>query len=185
MSETNEPKASELRLLREVVENEGRDGVSIYLRERGNLRLETGMNVNRPTIKSAQDKELVDWSGSIGTPVTSTAHGKQIYQAKWGPLPPREEIPGSGRPSLDAILVLDAAPVAEVAHALFDAALRAAREKASDDPDYYDLMLKIQDMDTPNALAALRKASLPSDMIVPIADVLALLVPHTYAPRIT
>jgi hypothetical protein len=73
----------------------------------------------------------------------------------------------------------------EAAHALFDAVLRAAREKASDDPDDCDLMLQVQDMDTPDALAALKKAFLPSDMIEPIADALAVLAPHTYAPQTT
>ncbi|WP_256098641.1 hypothetical protein [Streptomyces agglomeratus] len=93
-------------------------------------------------------------------------------------------------PYLAALTAETAPPVAdkteaaaEAAHALFDAVLRAAREKASDDPDDYDLMLQVQDMDTPDALAALKKAFLPSDMIEPIADALAVLAPHTYAPR--
>ncbi|MFJ5817328.1 hypothetical protein ACIQGT_26040 [Streptomyces sp. NPDC093108] len=38
------------------------------------------------------------------------------------------------------------------------------------------------DMDAPDALTALKDASLPSDMIGPIADALALLAPHTYSP---
>ncbi|MEV4868528.1 hypothetical protein [Streptomyces syringium] len=80
-------------------------------------------------------------------------------------------------PVVDATMAAD-----EAAHALFDAVLRAAREKASDDPDDYDLMDEIQDMDTPDALAALKNASLPTDMIGPIADALALLAPHTYSP---
>ncbi|WP_435060310.1 hypothetical protein [Streptomyces sp. bgisy060] len=70
----------------------------------------------------------------------------------------------------------------EVAHTLFDAVLRAAREVASDDPDDADLMDEIQDMDAPAALAALKNASLPTDMIGPIADALALLAAHTYSP---
>ncbi|MFD7861576.1 hypothetical protein [Streptomyces sp. NPDC059783] len=73
----------------------------------------------------------------------------------------------------------------EAAHALFDAVLRAAREVASDDPDDADLMLQVQDMETPHALAALKKAFLPSDMIEPIAEALSHLAPHTYAPRPT
>ncbi|WP_237409008.1 hypothetical protein [Streptomyces sp. M2CJ-2] len=80
-------------------------------------------------------------------------------------------------------VVHETAAAAEAAHALFDAVLRAAREKASDAPDDYDLMLQVQDMDTPDALAALKKAFLPSDMIEPIADALAVLAPHTYAPH--
>lgn len=95
-----------------------------------------------------------------------------------------------------AALTADTAPpaaadteaAAEAAHTLFDAVLRAAREKASDDPDDYDLMLQVQDMDTPDALAALaalKQAFLPSDTIEPIADALAHLAPHTYAPRTT
>lgn len=70
----------------------------------------------------------------------------------------------------------------EAAHTLFDAVLRAAREVASDHPDDADLMHEIQDMDAPDALAALQNASLPSDMIGPIADALVLLAPHTYSP---
>ncbi|MCQ1582748.1 hypothetical protein [Streptomyces parvus] len=77
----------------------------------------------------------------------------------------------------------DPEAAAEAAHTLFDAVFRAAQEKASDDPDDYDLMLQVQDMDTPAALAALRKAFLPSDMIEPIADALTHLAPHTYAPQ--
>ncbi|MFC9956016.1 hypothetical protein ACFVIB_01430 [Streptomyces nigra] len=42
-------------------------------------------------------------------------------------------------------------------------------------------MHEIQDMDVPDALAALKTASLPSDMIGPIADALALLVTHNYS----
>ncbi|MFJ8696842.1 hypothetical protein [Streptomyces roseolilacinus] len=79
----------------------------------------------------------------------------------------------------------DTTAAAEAAHTLFDAVLRAAREKAPDDPDDYDLMLKVQDMDTPDALAALKKAFLPSAMIEPIADALVVLAPHTYASRTT
>lgn len=70
----------------------------------------------------------------------------------------------------------------EAAHTLFDAVMRAAREVASDDPDDTDLMDEIRDMDAPDALAALKNASLPSDMIDPIADALTLLAPHTYSP---
>ncbi|MFI0813487.1 hypothetical protein [Streptomyces echinatus] len=70
----------------------------------------------------------------------------------------------------------------EAAHTLFDAVLRAAREVASDQADDADLMHEIQDMDAPDALAALKNASLPSDMIDPIADALVLLAPHTYSP---
>ncbi|WP_440581031.1 hypothetical protein [Streptomyces sp. PT19] len=67
----------------------------------------------------------------------------------------------------------------EAAHTLFDAMLRAAREVASDDPH---LMDEIRNMDAPAALAALKTASLPSDMIGPIADALTPLAPHTYSP---
>ncbi|MFH0245916.1 hypothetical protein ACGRHY_26675 [Streptomyces sp. HK10] len=70
----------------------------------------------------------------------------------------------------------------EAAHTLFDAVLRAAREVASDHPDDADLTDEIRDMDAPAALAALKTASLPSDMIGPIADALTLLAPHTYSP---
>ncbi|MEU5242206.1 hypothetical protein ACH4UR_37340 [Streptomyces lydicus] len=73
----------------------------------------------------------------------------------------------------------------EAAHTLFDAVLRAAREVASDHPDDADLMYEIQYMDAPDALAALKNASLPSDMIGPIADALAHLAPRTYAPQTT
>ncbi|MEU6547901.1 hypothetical protein [Streptomyces sp. NPDC046859] len=66
-------------------------------------------------------------------------------------------------------------------HTLFDAVLAAAREVACDDPDDADLMHEIQDMDALDALAALKTASLPSDMIGAIADALALLAPHTYS----
>ncbi|MEV6841101.1 hypothetical protein AB0N17_42625 [Streptomyces sp. NPDC051133] len=38
---------------------------------------------------------------------------------------------------------------AEAAYTLFDAVLGAAREKASDDPDAYDLMLQVEDMAPP------------------------------------
>jgi hypothetical protein len=86
----------------------------------------------------------------------------------------------SNTPAPGATPAADAA--AEAAHTLFDAVLRAAREVASDDPDDYDLMLQVQNMDAPDALAALKNASLPSDMIDPIADALALLAPHTYSP---
>lgn len=72
---------------------------------------------------------------------------------------------------------------AEAAFVLFDAVLRAARETASDDPDDADLMCEVEAMDAPEALAALRKACLPSDMIEPIADALALLAPHTFTPQ--
>ncbi|MFE9250899.1 hypothetical protein [Streptomyces sp. NPDC007088] len=44
---------------------------------------------------------------------------------------------------------------------------------ASDDPDDADLMDEIRDMDAPDALAALKDASLPLDMIGPIGDALA------------
>ncbi|MFI6278033.1 hypothetical protein [Streptomyces sp. NPDC050988] len=72
------------------------------------------------------------------------------------------------------------AETAEAAYVLFDAVLRAARETASDDPDDADLMCEVEAMDAPDALAALRKACLPSDMIEPIADALALLAPHAF-----
>ncbi|MET7490527.1 hypothetical protein [Streptomyces sp. NPDC005538] len=77
----------------------------------------------------------------------------------------------------------EASEAAEAAYVLFDAVLRAAREKASDDPDDFDLMCQVEDMDAPDALAALRKACLPSDMIEPIADALALLAPHAFGPQ--
>ncbi|MFD8671257.1 hypothetical protein ACFV1U_38615 [Streptomyces microflavus] len=72
---------------------------------------------------------------------------------------------------------------AETAHTLFNAVLSAAREVASDDPDDADLMDQVRDMDGPDALAALTDASLPSDMIGPIADALTHLAPHAYATR--
>ncbi|MCX4681366.1 hypothetical protein OG413_45500 [Streptomyces sp. NBC_01433] len=72
---------------------------------------------------------------------------------------------------------------ADAAHTLFDAILRDAREVASDDPDDSDLIYEIQDMAPHDALAALKKAFLPSDMIEPIAEVLTLLAPHTYTPQ--
>lgn len=77
---------------------------------------------------------------------------------------------------------VEPAAAEEAAHTLFDAVLAAAREVACDDPDDADLMHEIQDMDTRDALAALKDASLPSNMIGPIADVLALLAPHAYGP---
>ncbi|MGW6202114.1 hypothetical protein ACWF9B_00440 [Streptomyces sp. NPDC055089] len=89
-----------------------------------------------------------------------------------------------------AALTADSAPpgaadteATDAAHNLFDAVLRAAQEKASDDPDDYELMFRVRDMDTRDALAALQKAVLPSDMIEPIADALAHLAPHAYTPR--
>ncbi|MFJ5951404.1 hypothetical protein [Streptomyces noursei] len=72
---------------------------------------------------------------------------------------------------------------ADAAHTLYAAVLEAARETASDDPDDCDLMHEVEHMAAPAALAALKKAFLPSDMIEPIADALALLAPHTYAPQ--
>ncbi|MGW3932957.1 hypothetical protein ACWECC_33420 [Streptomyces microflavus] len=85
-------------------------------------------------------------------------------------------------PHLAALTSSTPPDAADVAHILFDAILRAAREVASDHPDDADRMYEIQDMDTPDALAALKDASLPSDMIGPIADALVLLAPHTYSP---
>ncbi|MFI5867141.1 hypothetical protein [Streptomyces sp. NPDC051546] len=85
-----------------------------------------------------------------------------------------------------AALTADTPPAteaaAEAAHTLFHAVLNEAREVASDDPDDSDLMLQVQDMAPHDALAALKKAFLPSDLIEPIADALALLAPHTYTP---
>ncbi|MEU6293069.1 hypothetical protein [Streptomyces sp. NPDC046988] len=81
-----------------------------------------------------------------------------------------------------AALTANTPPAAEAAHTLFHAVLSEAREVASDDPDDSDLMLQVQDMAPHDALAALRKAFLPSDLIEPIADALALLAPDTYAP---
>lgn len=72
---------------------------------------------------------------------------------------------------------------AEAAHTLFNAVMSAAREVASDDPDDADLMDQVRDMQGPDALAALTDASLPSDMIGPIADALTHLAPHAYATR--
>jgi hypothetical protein len=89
-------------------------------------------------------------------------------------------------PTLSALTTnTPAAPTAgaEVAYTLFDAVLRAARERASDTPDDYDLMGAIDGMDAPDALAALKEACLPSDMIEPVAEALALLAPHTFAFR--
>lgn len=68
----------------------------------------------------------------------------------------------------------------EAAYTLFDAVLGAVRDKASDDPDDYDLMLQVEDMAPREALAALKEAFLPSEMIEPIVDALALLVPDAF-----
>jgi hypothetical protein len=68
---------------------------------------------------------------------------------------------------------------AAAAHDLFDATLKAAGDKASDD---YDLVLRVDDMALADAVAALRDASLPSNLMGPIAPALVLLAPDTYAP---
>ncbi|MEU5201109.1 hypothetical protein AB0G86_44935 [Streptomyces scabiei] len=88
-----------------------------------------------------------------------------------------------GAASETARAVDEPTAAAEAAYTLFDAVLRAAREVASDDPDAHDLMRRVEAMDAPDALAALKKAFLPSDMIEPIADALALLAPHTFTPQ--
>lgn len=69
----------------------------------------------------------------------------------------------------------------ETARILYDAVLRAARETASDDPD--DYAFQVEDLAPHDVLADLKKASLPSNLIEPIAEALALLDPHTYAPQ--
>ncbi|MFE9250895.1 hypothetical protein [Streptomyces sp. NPDC007088] len=81
-----------------------------------------------------------------------------------------------------AALTANTPPATEAAHTLFHAVLSEAREVASDDPDDSDLMLQVQDMAPHDALTALKKAFLPSDLIEPIADALALLAPDTYTP---
>lgn len=80
-------------------------------------------------------------------------------------------------------LTLDAEQAADVAHELFEEIRRAAGEKASDDFDDYDLMIRVNDMPPSDALAALKDANLPSRLTGPIAAALALLAPDTYAPR--
>ncbi|MFE2850176.1 hypothetical protein ACFXJO_03485 [Streptomyces lavendulae] len=72
---------------------------------------------------------------------------------------------------------------ADVAHTLFEEVRRAAERVASDDFDDYDLMCRANGMDRRDALEALKKASLPSDLINPIAEALAVLAPDTYVPR--
>ncbi|MFJ5635220.1 hypothetical protein ACIQF5_21615 [Streptomyces goshikiensis] len=74
------------------------------------------------------------------------------------------------------------APTADVAHTLFEEVCRAAWAKASDDPDDYDLMLRVDAMAPADALEALKKACLPSDLIEWIAAALALLAPDVYGP---
>ncbi|WP_327309703.1 hypothetical protein OG730_42445 (plasmid) [Streptomyces sp. NBC_01298] len=76
----------------------------------------------------------------------------------------------------------DTTTAADVAHTLFDEVRRAAWDKASDHPDDYDLMLRVDAMAPADAVEALKKACLPSDLIEPIAAALALLAPHIYAP---
>ncbi|MFB7836005.1 hypothetical protein [Streptomyces sp. NPDC056056] len=71
---------------------------------------------------------------------------------------------------------------ADVAATLFEEVRRAAWGKASDDPDDYDLMLRVDTMAPADALQALKKASLPSDLIEPIAAALTLLAPEVYGP---
>ncbi|MGX1886789.1 hypothetical protein [Streptomyces sp. NPDC055287] len=78
-------------------------------------------------------------------------------------------------------LTLNAQHAADVAHELFEEIRRAAWEKASDDPDDYDLMIRVNDMTPSDALAALNDANLPSHLTGPIAAALALLAPDTYA----
>ncbi|WP_331732979.1 hypothetical protein OG613_49040 (plasmid) [Streptomyces sp. NBC_00015] len=80
-------------------------------------------------------------------------------------------------------LTLNAEQAADVAHHLFEEIRSAAQEKASDDFDDYDLMMRINEMAPSDALAALKGANLPSDLTGPIAAALALLTPHFYAPR--
>ncbi|MFE4304816.1 hypothetical protein ACFRR6_01870 [Streptomyces sp. NPDC056891] len=74
------------------------------------------------------------------------------------------------------------ATAADVAHTLFEEVRRAARAKASDDPDDYDLMLRVDAMAPADALEALKEAYLPSDLIEPIAAALAVLAPDVYGP---
>ncbi|MER5889688.1 hypothetical protein ABT160_38175 [Streptomyces sp. NPDC001941] len=96
------------------------------------------------------------------------------------PLTPRAPYPTSptfGQPGTDA--------ATQTAHALFHAVLQTARTVACDHPDDADLMAQIEEMDSPRALAALNAAALPSDLIGPIADALALLAPRSYAPPAT
>ncbi|MFE8940994.1 hypothetical protein ACFYNX_26355 [Streptomyces sp. NPDC007872] len=71
---------------------------------------------------------------------------------------------------------------ADVAATLFEEVRRAARAKASDDPDDYDLMVQVNDMAPADALQALKESCLPSALIEPIAAALILLAPDTYAP---
>ncbi|WP_331732951.1 hypothetical protein OG613_48995 (plasmid) [Streptomyces sp. NBC_00015] len=80
-----------------------------------------------------------------------------------------------------------AAPVtareaAEAADALFHAVLATARETASGAPDD-DLMLQLPDMSPRDALTVLRQVYLPPTLSGPLADALAVLAPHTYAPQ--
>ncbi|MEU5201113.1 hypothetical protein AB0G86_44955 [Streptomyces scabiei] len=80
-------------------------------------------------------------------------------------------------------LTLNVEQAADVAHELFEEIRRAAQEKASDDFDDYDLMIRVNDMAPSDALAALKAADLPSHLTGPIAAALVLLAPHSYAPR--
>ncbi|MGX1887066.1 hypothetical protein [Streptomyces sp. NPDC055287] len=78
---------------------------------------------------------------------------------------------------------------AETADALFHAVLDAARETASGAPDDHDhdhdrdLMLQLPDMAPRDALTALKQVFLPPALSGPLADALAVLAPHTYAPQ--
>lgn len=80
-------------------------------------------------------------------------------------------------------IIVNAEQAADVAHELFEEIRRTAWEKASDDPDDYDLMIRVNDMPPSDALAALKDANLPSRLTEPIAAALALLAPDTYAPH--
>ncbi|MFJ5817290.1 hypothetical protein ACIQGT_25845 [Streptomyces sp. NPDC093108] len=103
-----------------------------------------------------------------------------------GPLPIREEDPGTEPADFDPILTLDASLADETADALFHALLDTVRETASgNDPADNNLMRQLPDMAPRDALTVLKKAGLPSDLIEPIADALAVLAPHAYAPRQT
>ncbi|MFE4309147.1 hypothetical protein ACFRR6_24220 [Streptomyces sp. NPDC056891] len=144
------------------------------------------------TLHTTQDAALTDLAEYVDLSWSNIAHQDDVPDQP--PSDPREAVQfyyGEDRASrpdegynlhLETVSGDTDTTAADVAHTLFEEVRRAAWSKASDDPDDYDLMLRVDAMAPADALEALKKAYLPSDLIEQIAAALMLLAPGIYAP---
>ncbi|MEV6676255.1 hypothetical protein AB0N09_05210 [Streptomyces erythrochromogenes] len=145
------------------------------------------------TLYTTEDSALAGLAGYVDQYWSNIAHRDDVPEQP--PSDPREAVQlyygqdRDSRPDEGYTLYQDTVTgpnthlAADVAHTLFEDVRRAAWRVASDHPDDYDLMCRADDMDPRNALEEFKNASLPSDLIEPIAAALALLAPDVYAPR--